>query len=217
MEIYLYCNYTNSKLGFHLTHLKGNKLEPISLCGSCNKGEQAVDRFFSFDRFHVLWQEIQQDEKNVFNPEPTMSLFGVRGIHGKISDRDGIINIAILSSEYEMHRHERLARGILSEMRRFCRDIFAYFAISGENGYELNAEEFVKFIGYFERVGGTAEVPFVIGNGMSTAKDLLRMGVYSGSREEAVSDFGPSWLWFIKPKQLIGAEEFRKISGVRLY
>lgn len=217
MEIYFYCNYTNSGPGFCLKRLEGSGAVPVVLSDEAGRGEKLADRFFSFDRFRVLWQEIAADGRGILNPEPEMSFFGIRGIHGDISDRRGVVNLAIVTNEEELSFQECLAMGILSDIGSFCRGIFPFITVDTEEGYRVDGEGFMSYLSSFAEKGVDCESPFYIGRGMSTVKDLLRFGVYTGSADEAVSDMGPFWLWFIKPRQLISEEEFRKTAGELLY
>ena len=217
MEIYFYCNYTNSGPGFCLKRLEGDGAVPVTLSDTAGKQEKLTDSFFSFDRFRVLWQEIAADEGKIFSPEPEMSFFGIRGIHGEISGVSGVVNFAMIADEDELDYMESLATGILSDIGGFCRGVFPFITADRNEGYRVDAPAFMEYLSVFAQKSADREIPFYIGKGMSTAKDLLRFGVYTGSADEAVSDMGPFWLWLKKPKQLISEEQFKSIVGNLLY
>lgn len=211
MEVFFYCNYANSKAGFQLTRLKSGKLVSTSLFNSGNKGELLIDRFFSYDLFRVLWTEIPTEDSKPFKAEAQSSFFGIRGLTGTISDRSGYLNIAFLSGKDEILETEYLARGILTDIRKFTKETFLCLSVGGETSYELDSARFSSLI---DRTINSEYRPLPITETLNqsntTLRSLLKFGVLSDSWEAASSLFEPKWLWKLRPGQVIDDEEFKK-------
>lgn len=210
MDVYFYCNYTNSQRGFFLTKICNGKLEPVSLYESKNKGELLVDRFFSYDNFHLLWMELPEDGTSFFNPEINCSFLGIRSLNGEISGRNGYLDLAFLANKNETDDMEYLVRGILSGTETFKRNVFECLSVGGKNGYELNTEKFSELL---DKTANSIEhnLPFSFIKKNRTQRNMLKFGVLSGSWEEASCTLGPSLLWKLRPKEVIDIQQFKKL------
>lgn len=210
MEVYFYCNYANSNRGFLLTKLCPDGLKAVSLFNSQDKGEQLVDRFFSYDSFRVLWTEIPENYSSLFKPETEYSFFGIRGLNGTISEKKGYLNIAFLACKDEKEELEYLVRGILYNVRLFSSKIFDALSAGGKDSYELDTEKFADII---DSAANTqfADFPIKIRSSSNTMRDTLKLAVYVGSWEDACSKLGPDWLWKICPKQAISESTYKEL------
>jgi len=210
MEVYFYCNYANSKRGFLLTKLCADGLNTVSLFNSHDKGERIIDKFFSYDIFKVLWMDIQKDGFAYFNPGTVESFFGIRGLTGTISGRNGYLNIAFLAERDEAFALERLARGILSDIKAFSTRVFDVLSVGGKLGYELDAIGFEALLDYTANIVCN-NFPVDIKRNSESPCDLFKFGVYVGSWESASREFMPDIPWKSKPKQALDENTFRNL------
>lgn len=210
MDVYFYCNYANSKRGFLLTKLCADGLETASMFNSEDKGELMVDKFFSYDAFKLLWMDITEDNSVVFKPEVSKSFFGIRGLTGTISDRNGYLNIAFLAEKDESESLEYLVRGILYDLKSFTDKVFNALSVGGELGYELDTGKFEAIIDYTANISYD-DFPIEIKSEGNTPRSLFKLGVYVNSWESASQDFEPNWIWKLKPKQAMDENTFRNL------
>lgn len=216
MEILFYCSYTNSAKGFLLTRLRGGKLEPVSLSGATDTGEQLADRFFSYDRFHILWQELMCKETPGGLPVYTGGFFGIRDLQGEISDRNGILNFAIVAnSGGELAALGRVAAAILTDIEKFRSTVFSMLDIGGEAGYTIEAQNFMKYVKHLETTAPKTP-PFYYTQEKMIETDLLRFAVYVSSWDDArLSLDSPGLFRDTVPKQAINEIQYRQILRMR--
>lgn len=203
MKLYLYCSYAHSRQGFTLSCLEDGLLVGTHLCGSEDAGEQAVNRFFSFDHFRILWQEFPENPKNPLVQRSSGGIFGVRGLRGRISGRDGVANFALLAEQDELPLLEAAAQRILGDLEAFSVQLFDAIVIGGDCGYQPNGDTLQKLIDGLHHAPGDGPRKRV-----RSARELLRFAVYIGSWKEASSQLTPLWLWKKCPRQAISEAEF---------
>ena len=214
MKIFLYCSYTNSKRGFCLTCLEGDRLVSKLLYDSQDTGEQMVDRFFAYDNFRILWQEFPANEQIPIVFRPAGGIFGVRGLKGKISDRDGVVNFALLAGAEETGQLQAAAEKILKDLSGFSASLFRCLTIGGSCGYQAEGDTLrTLFENLWEEGPSPAEESRRV---VRTSRDLLRFAVYIGDWEQASAHLVPGWLWKICPKQAVSEAEFQENNGFRL-
>lgn len=214
MDIYLYCSYTHARLGFCLTRLDGGVLVPASLPDST--AGRLIDGFFFYDRFRVLWQEYTQESAPVLVPAVSGGVFGMRSLHGRIGDRDGVANFMLGAERDEVERLRSVARGILRDPGAFARKLFACLELGGPCGYQADG---ASLRGLFDSAGDRESAepfhpldrfisPAVENVQIPYARKLLRFAVYTSSWEQVSELFHPRLLWHICPKQAISEKEF---------
>lgn len=213
MDIYFYCNYTNSRKGFFLTKLDGNELIPAGFSSSSDKYDMFLDRFFSYDCFRVLWYAIPENESVSFKPASNACVFGLRNFTGEISGRKGYLNFAVLAKGDEVAALDRLAEGVLADIDGFVAAVFACLSVGGQYSYELDADKFSALINQTATKENNAffalkkSSPF-------TVKDLLRFGVYRGGWDYAGKIISTSKPWKRCPKQMLEESEFERMKSV---
>ena len=118
--------------------------------------------------------------------------------------------MAFLAENEEKEVMEALVRGILYDTHGFSKKVFSALSVGGKNGYELDTEKFEKIIDSV--VNTEAEgFPINIKPVCTTSRDLLKLGVYVGSWEDAYTKLGPDLIWKIKPRQAINEDTYRKL------
>lgn len=214
MEIIFYCSYTNSEKGFRMTRLGRGKLEICSLIGSKDRGELLADRFFSFDRFRILWQEIMSSIPGEA-PVYTGGMFGIRDLKGSISDRSGVMNFAIIANDgRELGALQRVATAILADIEKFRLTVFSMMSIGGEAGYSIDAAAFMNFLKYLESEA-PKEPPFFYTVNKNTVTDLLRFAVCRSPWNEAVQTLDTPALFKDKmPKQVISDVQYSQLTEI---
>lgn len=213
MEIFFYCNHSNSRRGFYLTKLCDTGLTDVSLSYSDDKCEMMLDRFFSYDYFRVLWLDIPKDDTVLFNPEARASIFGLRGFTGEISGRKGYLNLAFLAKEDEMFKLKKIIGSILDDIEDFVRGVFGCLSVGEKNGYEINTERFGELLDKLES-DDNGQLPVIVRSACLTQRDLLRFAVFSGSWEHVSQTISQSWIWKIRPKQAIDENQFLELFGI---
>lgn len=219
MKLYLYCSYTHSKRGFVLTQLMEDKLVPVSLINTQMAGEQILEHFFSYDAFRILWQEFSDNGRIPLFPGTGGAVFGIRGLNGKISDRDGVINFAVLCDRNETAELCRLAAGVLSDPERFVLSLSSCLSIGGICGYQADAGRIRELLTSTQ----TDHLPAVlrhlpnIRNRAYSVRDQLRFAVYVGTWEQASQHMSPGWIWKACPKQAISQDMFAEYFGRNLW
>ena len=211
MQIFFYCNYSGSVQGFRLARLTPEGLTPTSLYECKDPAFRTVDRFFSYDCFRTLWLEFQREGTVVQSPESYRGMFGVRGLTGRIEDRDGVVNIAFLAESYELEELDSYAVGILSDMRGFSSRLFSCLSIGSDIGYTLDVASF-NCLAARTKQNTDILLPFPIRVFTDSSKDLLRFGVHIGPYEQAINSVCPMNFWPRKPEQVIDEKTFMSLS-----
>ena len=215
MKLYLYCSYTHSKRGFVLSEVSGDELIPVSLMGAQDRGKKILENFFTYDTFRILWQEFSQHNSIPLFPGSDGAVFGMRGLIGKISDRDGVINFAVLADKGEVKSLWKLAAGILADPEGFVQSLSSCLSIGGNCGYQADAGRIWALLKCIQ----TEHLPAVLQhlpNPRSkpySVRDQLRLAVYIGNWEQASEYMIPHWIWKSCPKQAICHETFAEYLG----
>lgn len=219
MELFLYCSYTHSRRGFVLTRLKGNELVPASLIDAQGGGEKILERFFSYDVFRILWQEFSDYSRIPLLPGTGGAIFGIRGLKGKISDREGVINFAILANKNEIQQLEKMAAGILSDPDGFGLALSRCLFVGGICGYQADIGRLRELLQSIRR----EDVPEAFQSAWEnkgiaySVRNQLRFAVYVGTWEQVVTYMQPQWLWKSCPKQAYDQEKFAKLLGRNIW
>lgn len=209
MEVYFYCNYTNSYRGFYPAKLCADGLREVNLLNSQDRGELLAERFFSYESFRILWLELPEKDTSFINPVTEKSFLGIGGLEGTISDKKGYINMAFVADKDEKDITESLARGILHNLKEFSARVADALYIEGKGIYKLDTEKFTSIID--DTVNAEVEsFPFSIKAKNTSLRDMLRFAVYIGSWENAACILEPDWLWKIRPKQAISEKDFKE-------
>lgn len=220
MKLYLYCSYANSKRGFVLTVLQETELAPVILSGSEDPGEQMVDRFFTYDAFRILWQEFPKNNSLPVFPQSGGGMFGIRGLHGTISDRAGVVNFALLADQGEQERLEALALGILADPEGFALALCGCLSIGGPCGYHAEGPRLWELLDSIQPEAVPERLLAYrngLGQRMYTVREMLRLAVYVGSWEQAAQYLYPHWIWKARPKQAFSLDEIDSLLGKNLW
>ena len=214
MKLYLYCSYTHSKRGFVLTRLDGDELIPISLLGAKNVGERILDRFFSYDGFDILWQEYSEGSLPLF-PSVVGGVFGIRSLKGKISDRDGVINVAFQAEKHETDKLGKLAIGILADPEGFAQTLCSCLSIGGICGYRADAQQICGLLETLpmENLSEALQQMPIVRSKPHSVRDQLRFAVYAGTWEQVAEGMSLHWIWRSRPRQVISRETFIALLG----
>ena len=197
MELYLYCSYEHSQRGFFLTRLQGSQLVPADwMEGECPP--DLVKEFFSYERFRILWRDFSEEAESLLFPAPTHGMFGIRGLEGRISDRTGLVNLAIVASVGEREQLKALALRILGDFDGFVKRLFACLSIGGKWGYQLDAEAFLQWQEEWAVQGGYPE--------KGAAESVTDRGSTAGTSGAADrgSMAGVEWSWLISEEDPAG-------------
>lgn len=216
MELYLYCSYTHSKRGFVLTKLSEDGLIPVSLCNAHDRGIQILEKFFSYDAFRILWQEFPDGGNVPIFPGTGGAIFGIRGLKGKFSDRDGVINFAFLARKEELKRLYELAGGILADPDGFALSLSSCLSVGGACGYQADVErvrELLACIHADKLPEAMAQILDGKNNRVYSIREQLRFAVYIGTWEQAAQHMHPHWIWKSCPKQAMSQEAFAQLLG----
>lgn len=220
MKLYLYCSYTHSRRGFVMTRLEGDALTACSLSDAEDPGEQMVYRFFSYDTFRVLWQGIPENTAIPVLPGVKYGFFGIRGLRGRISDRDGVVNIAILAERNELAQLDRIAEGILSDPQGFGFALSRCLSVGGLHSYQAEGNRIWELLETVQTQKIPQRMEPVLAGRLSrcySIRDLLWLAVYVGAWEQAAEYLMPRWIWKLRPKQAISQEEFAGLWGRDLW
>ncbi len=220
MKLYLYCSYTHSKRGFVMTQLTDTELTQVSLAGSENPVEQLVYRFFSFDAFRILWKALPENEKLPVLPRACGGFFGIRGLEGKISDREGVVNLALVAEKHELEQLDQIASGILADPAGFGMSLCRFLSVGGPCGYEAEPENVWELLKGVAAPQPPACLKELLDPGLPnrfSVRELLHLAVYVSTWEQAAEHLYPHWIWKICPKQAVSQEEFLKLTGKRLW
>lgn len=220
MDIYLYCSYENAKRGFYLTRLEDSGLVAGKLSGSEGKCEKLVDRFFMYDDFHILWQEVPRSDPFPFFSTADGGIFGVRGLRGEISGRKAVGNVALIAGKDELSLLENTAVRIISDIGSFAPALFKCLSVGGPCGYGADAEALRAL---FDKLGkkkpNDINLPDAMReilqrsgeNKLTSDRRLLRFAVYVATWEQAVEHMKPRWLWKVCPTQAVSTEKFAEL------
>lgn len=213
MDIYLYCSYTNARLGFCLARLEGNALVPAVLSDSA--GERLVNDFFFYDRFRVLWQEYALDAAPFFLKGVGGGVFGMRSLHGTISGREGVVNFMLSAEKEELETLQSTALGILDDPAAFTSALFDCLEIGGSCGYQADGRTLRNLFNSIHRKveDGSPHMieQFLCSSTVErilSARRFLRFAVYISSWEQVCEQFGPKLLWWRCPQQAISEAQF---------
>lgn len=221
METYFYCSYSGSRRGFCLTGLTPSGEVPADLTGGGDPLHMAAHTFLTVDEYTVLWREYTADDKPFF-PKAVAGLFGVRGMHGMISDRNGVANLVILARGEELDALRATAVGALSDMNAFVRAVFGSLSIGGTCGYCVDAAGWGAFSASLlqkhelpPQLGAVAALPG--GRADFTARANFRFAVRTVPWETIASRLSPSWLYKKCPSSVMDQNTFYAATGVSLY
>ena len=220
MDIYLYCSYENSSRGFYLTRLEGNILVAENLADSEDRCGQLVDRFFTYDDFRILWQEIPKSNTHPFFPAAECGMFGIRGLQGYISERRAVGNLAIAAGADELPMLGNIAAGIITNTDAFGPAFFNCLSVGGPCGYSADAEALRTLIGDLGRnAPDEKNIPYAMRellrrsdkSRLLSDRGLLRFAVYVATWEQAAERLKPRWLWKTRPARAFSITEFEEI------
>lgn len=210
MEVYLYCSYTNAQRGFFLTRLEGDGLVRADLSAAVSPGEQLADRFLSYDVFRALWMEYPAEDRALF-PAPAGSLLGLRGLRGRFSQRDGVINLVLLAGAEGLDRLENTAASLMSDLDGFSRQLCACLSVGGPWGYQADGGALTRLLEEAGRASGTLPPGARPRQEARSRRDLLRLAVYTGAWSQAAEQLGGGLLWRLPPRQALDREKFSSL------
>lgn len=223
MDIYFYCSYENSKRGFYLTRLEGDKLVPENLSGRKDRCGQLVDRFFTYDDFRILWREIPENNAIPLFPTAERGMFGIRGLQGMMSGRRATGNIALIAGANELKLLRNIAVGIISDTDSFAASLFNCLSVGGPCGYSADAKAIRTLT---DTLGKTKPEERNLPNRIKelirqsedgrpmSERDLLRFAVYVATWEQAAEHMTPQWLWKKRPVRALSIQEFEKLRNI---
>lgn len=221
MELYLYCSYTNARLGFCMSRLGSEKLEPVEL--KTTGADRQISDFFLCDRFRVLWMEYPPEDSSILLPEVEGGMFGMRSLRGEIGGRTGMANFMFRCGYRELPELEKLARGVLADPASFTSGLFARLSIGGECGYEADVNELGDMLETVRKRGEDEAAtpvdqfisPSAAEKTLFLPKRFLRLAVYVTTWEQAAEQFKPRLLWQSCPKQAISEAQFMSLYQTR--
>lgn len=192
-----------------MTCLEGDQLVSKPLHDSQDLGEQAADRFFSYDNFRILWQEFPTNPHLPIVTGVAGGIFGVRSLRGKIGERDGVVNFALLAEKEETAQLQAAAIKILKNLKGFSAALFAQLTIGGSCGYQTEGDGLRRLFEELLVQPEKSEEEKLL----RTPRDLLRFAVYIGDWESASDHLNPGWLWKKCPKQAVSETEYADNGG----
>lgn len=221
MKVYFYCSYEHSKRGFFpvVAELADRDDCRIFAADGIHGEEMPVEvnDFFSYDRFRILWRDYGGKEDGIFRPSPEKTLFGIRDLTGKVSDRSVIINLAFFS---EMPDKEGVITvkdavyAVMNAYSEFVKKIFEWFTIGGEHGYEIDCsgmyEWLLKKKKTVEKKKDERKLADYTEGITWTERNLLHFAVIKTGWQEIASCMGNKLLWKVKPARVIEEEEFER-------
>jgi len=216
MKIFFYCSYEHSQKGFFMTQVEGNTLIPAKNI-PCE-----VSEFFSYDRYQVLWRDLPSAKGwSRRSRETEGSFLGIRNISGRnIENRKFVVNFCIIASKEEENRLRKAALTILGDYVKFEMQMLSWLKVGGECSYELNFTAFSKWLEdcssnnqlvpvKMERSAFKKLLPLLTrSKAPSSEKELLRLAVYTSSRDDIIKLMGDKRIWRSRLENLIGTSEF---------
>lgn len=217
MEVYLYCSYEHSQKGFCMTRLEGNDLIPAAF----HELPKIAEEFFSIDRFLVLWRDLTVEDADWLKPDIIGSFFGLRGLHGTMSDgRSGTVNLAFYADVEELPLLRKTALTILGDYDSFQQKMFAWLKAGGACSYQLNCGAFQDWLLHcgqmnkLRRLSGETEPAIRLLPKLQrqhppvVETELLRLAVCTSDWKEIRNTMGHNPLWYIKPRSVLTQDAF---------
>lgn len=220
MDIYFYCSYEHSHLGFFPSRMGENGLVPADR-GKGVTLPDAVTEFFSYDRFRILWRDFPEEKSRFLFPEPSFGMLGLRGLEGSIGSRKGIINLAVIADRSELEQLKKMALAVIGNYYGFSTQLFRWMSLGGKCGYDLDVKAFGR---WQEEICGQEETAlFPEGDGRGgkllrrlaksggrgrTERDLLHFAVCTDDWKFIAPHMGNQGIWGIKPKDVFTWEQF---------
>lgn len=209
MELYLYCSYTNAQRGFVLTRLAEGGLEGADLSALSGPGERLADGFLSYDAFRVLW--LEHAPRGWLLPRAEGGILGLRGLRGRFSQRDGVVNLVLLAGGEELDALDNAASGILSDLDGFSRRLCACLSVGGRWGYQADAAALQGLLAGLRSTPGPLPPGARPRQAARSARDLLRLAVCTGPWERSAERLGGGLLWRARPRQALSREDFGRL------
>lgn len=222
MDVYVYATFQHSQRGYVLMRLTGEGLRPVDAKEHTDTLSLARDFFFQ-DTFHMVWRDFcLSGRRSGLRLLPDLSMAGIRGMEGWISERQAVLSFAAAGEMEELGRLRRILMNFLGDYQFHTRKLFAALSV-GEDGY-LNADREL-FLGSimdksgeedYERIkayrrGRLWERLTHLESSALTERELFRFAVCSTVWDEASAHFSPGWFWKKAPDGVISRKVYEEL------
>lgn len=220
MEVYFYCSFEHSQKGFYLTRLDGDSLVPTAL----SELPELAETFFSYDRFQLLWRDINGGKASFLKPSIDGSFLGIRGLLGSFSDgRRGTVNMALYAADGELPWLRRIALTVLGDFDAFREFILRCLSVGGPCSYQLDVRALTQWL---QACGQRTKLHLQVEKKDPAARllpnmqlaanpmmepELLHLAVCTCSWEKIYKSMGTPLMWLLKPRCALTTQEFETI------
>lgn len=224
MDIYFYSSYEGSSSGFVLQ--KYNRVRLIlPEEGADSLPFREVCNFFAYDVFQILWKDFTEGERRGLSLTTSGSILGIRGLKGKISNREAVINLAFTAEKEETAQVFGILQNFLWDFKGYTRALFACMKLGEAGECQIEQEAFDVWISHscsnVEQLAGKFQkAGFLPGfmNRMAephrvilTEKELIRFAVCVSDWKNAKQYLGSGWFWRFPPEGALDSDRFEEL------